>query len=62
MVLQSIVVDLERKLEMQGERDTPHSEKEIVGKAQQGDCLACKSIEQLMQKNLRILQQKSLSK
>ena len=40
MVLQSIVVDLERKLEMQGKRDTPHSEKEIVGKAQQGDALS----------------------
>ena len=40
MVLQTIVVDLERKLEMQGERDTPHSEKEIVGKAQQGDALS----------------------
>ena len=40
MVIQSLVVDLERKLEMQGDRDASHSEKEIVGRAQQGEALS----------------------
>ena len=39
MVFQTIVVDLDRKLELKGEREDSHSEKEIVGKAQQGDAL-----------------------
>lgn len=37
MVFQTLVGDLEGKLEMQGECEAPHSEKELVGKAQQGD-------------------------
>ncbi len=40
MVLQTIVVDLERKLEMKGERDTSHSEEEIVCKDQKGDAVS----------------------
>lgn len=40
MVFQTIVVDLDRKLELKGEREDSHSEKEIVGKAQQGDALS----------------------